>query len=248
MVKMNAMVDDIETTASSAHPDSPHKVHRIGWLRASVLGANDGIISTASLLMGVISSGVSHSAILIAGAAGLTAGAVSMAAGEFVSVSSQADLERSDIEKEREYITNDPEAEHLELEGIYRARGLSEQTAKQVATELMQADALAAHVRDELGLSDATSANPLMAALSSALTFAIAGAIPLLAVIYSPLELRSQSLIVATLLALVLLGLVSANAAGTRPIIPVLRIVVWGLIALGVSSLIGAFIGVQIAG
>lgn len=248
MVKVDAMVDNIKISSPSAHPASPHKLHRIGWLRASVLGANDGIISTASLLIGVISSGASHDAIVIAGTAGLTAGAVSMAAGEFVSVSSQADLERSDIDKEREYIKNDPQAERIELAEIYRARGLSEATAQQVAAELMETDALAAHVRDELGLSESTTAQPLIAALSSALTFALAGAIPFLAAVLSPHEFHSHALIIATMLALVLLGLMSASAAGSRAIHSILRIVLWGLFALGFSSLIGALVGVQMGG
>ncbi len=160
-----------------------HRTHRIGWLRAAVLGANDGIVSTASLVLGVAAAGASSKNILIAGVAGLMAGAMSMAAGEYVSVSSQADTERADLERERKELETDPEHEHAELTAIYVARGLTEELASQVATELMAHDALGAHARDELGISDTLSARPVQAALASAGTFAVGAALPLLIVV-----------------------------------------------------------------
>jgi vacuolar iron transporter family protein len=196
-----------------------HKIHRIGWLRAAVLGANDGIVSTASLVVGVAAAETTRGSVLVAGVAGLVAGAMSMAAGEYVSVSSQADTERADLEREREGLTNDRAYEHEELAAIYVQRGLDTSLAKQVAVQLMQHDALGAHARDELGISDALSARPIQAALASAGTFAVGAAMPLLVALLVPASAIIWAVSVTSLLFLGLLGSLAARAGGAS-IIP----------------------------
>ena len=193
-------------TPPSAHDNEPHFITRSGWLRAAVLGANDGIVSISSLIVGVAAAGPSPRAVLIAGVAGLTAGAMSMAAGEYVSVSSQSDIERADIAREKQALTDEPEKEHAELIALYEYRGLSAETAKLVAEELTRHDALGSHVRDELGLSEVHAANPLQAALASGATFSVAGGVPLIAAVVSPASYIIQVVLFVTVLALAGLG------------------------------------------
>lgn len=233
-------------THADAHPDDPHYVSRSGWLRAAVLGANDGIVSVASLLAGMAASGSSREAVLLAGVAGLSAGALSMAAGEYVSVSSQSDIERADIRRELAALRDDPETELIELAEIYEERGLSPETAMLVAREMTEHDALAAHVRDELGLSDVLSANPLQAALASAATFTLAAAIPLIGAWVAPFHVILPVVLGATLLALVLLGATGARAGGAPMGRAVLRVVFWGAAAMGITAVIGRIFGVAI--
>ena len=220
-----------------------HRTKRIGWLRAAVLGANDGIVSTASLVLGVAAAEASRPAVLIAGVAGLVAGATSMAAGEYVSVSSQADTERADLERERrELATNDP-AEQEELAAIYIGRGLTPALAHQVAKEFMAQDALAAHARDELGIFAALRARPVQAALTSALTFAVGAALPLIVVLLVPDARLVPAVAGASLLCLGGLGWLAARTGGARPMIGAARVVVWGAIAMGLTAAIGALFG-----
>src|SRR5580765_412112 len=191
-----------------------HQVQRIGWLRAAVLGANDGIVSTASLIVGVAAAAATKGDVLLAGTAGLVAGAMSMAAGEYVSVSSQADTENADLARERAELRANPSAEEDELAGIYVKRGLDRELAKRVARELMAKDALAAHARDELGISDITTARPIQAAIASALTFSVGAAMPLVAVIISPANYVVACVAVSSLLYLAILGAIGAKAGG----------------------------------
>ncbi|RDD99603.1 VIT family protein [Paracoccus pantotrophus] len=230
----------------SAHPDDPHYVNRMGWLRASVLGANDGIVSTGALIAGVAAADPGREAILIAGLAGLVAGAMSMAMGEYVSVSSQSDTERADIARERTALREMPEAELHELAAIYESRGMSPGTALQAAREVTEHDALAAHVRDELGLSEASNANPLQAALASAATFSIAAAVALLAAILAPGGQVVASVLVAVLVALGLLGALGAWAGGAPPGRAVLRVMAGGTLALAATAGIGTIFGVAV--
>lgn len=233
-------------TLPSAHDNEPHYITRSGWLRAAVLGANDGIVSISSLLVGVASADPSPRAVLIAGVAGLTAGAMSMAAGEYVSVSSQSDIERADIEREKRALTEEPEKEHAELVAIYQHRGLSPATAKIVADELTRHDALGTHVRDELGLSEIHAANPLQAALASGGTFSIAGGVPLIAAALAPADNIVQVVLVVTVLALAGLGVFGARTGGA-PVGPsLLRVVGWGVFAMLVTAGIGKFFGVSV--
>jgi VIT1/CCC1 family predicted Fe2+/Mn2+ transporter len=223
-----------------------HRTAHIGWLRAAVLGANDGLISTASLVVGVAASGTSRSAILIAGVAGLVAGSMSMAAGEYVSVSSQADTEGADLARERAELASDPESERAELTGIYVDRGLTPELAAQVTEQLMAKDALGAHARDELGLSEITAAKPLQAAMASAATFAVGAALP---VIVSALVPQSLLTIIVTASALVLLSVLGALAAqvgGAPRWKGALRVTFWGALAMGVSALIGRLFGTTV--
>lgn len=224
------------------HPER-HAVSRIGWLRAAVLGANDGIVSTASLLLGVAASGAAQEAILLAGIAGLVAGAMSMAAGEYVSVSSQADTEQADLIRETKELAEAPEAERAELIGIYVARGLDPATAATVADQLMAKDALGAHARDELGLTETGAARPLQAAMASAATFAAGAALPLLVVALAPAEMRIGAITVASLLLLMTLGALGAFA-GKAPLgRSVLRVTFWGALAMAFTALIGKLAG-----
>jgi VIT1/CCC1 family predicted Fe2+/Mn2+ transporter len=223
--------------------ESFHRVHHVGWLRAAVLGANDGIVSTASLVVGVAAAAVDRSGVLVAGVAGLVAGAMSMAAGEYVSVSSQADTEKADLQREKEELENNHEFEIRELSQIYQKRGLDQELARQVAVRLMEHDALAAHARDELGISEVMSARPLQAALASAGTFAVGAVLPLLAVVLAP-ELRIVLWVsVASLLALGLLGVLSARVGGARTWVATGRIVFWGALAMALTAAVGRWFG-----
>ena len=220
-----------------------HAVERIGWLRAAVLGANDGIVSTASLIVGIAASAADHSTVLSAGVAGLLAGALSMAAGEYVSVSSQADTEAADLERERRELAEQPAEELDELTGIYVSRGLSPALARQVAEELTAKDALAAHAREELGIVEHLAANPLQAAVTSAVTFACGAAVPLLAVLLAPSAALLWVTMVVTALAPAGLGALGGWAGGSGMVKPAVRVVFWGLIAMGVTSGVGYLFG-----
>lgn len=221
-----------------------HKTHRIGWLRASVLGANDGIVSTASLILGVAAAGASAQGILVAGVAGLVAGAMSMAAGEYVSVSSQSDTERADLERERGELAANPEHEHAELTAIYVERGLDAGLASSVATQMMEHDALAAHVRDELGILDMTAARPVQAALASASTFAVGALLPLLVVMLFPAPVLMWAVSGSALLFLALLGSLAAYAGGASVITAAARVTFWGALAMAFTAGVGSLFGV----
>ncbi|AGK56547.1 hypothetical protein HYPDE_24308 [Hyphomicrobium denitrificans 1NES1] len=233
-------------TIPSAHENEPHFITRSGWLRAAVLGANDGIVSISSLLVGVAAANPSAQTVAIAGVAGVTAGAMSMAAGEYVSVSSQSDIERADIAREKQVIESDPDVEHAELVAIYQHRGLSYDTAKLVAKELTQHDALAAHVRDELGLSEIHAANPLQAAVASGATFTVAGGIPLLAALLAPEIYIIPVVLSVTVFALALLGYLGARIGGATIGPSLIRIVGWGIFAMAVTAGIGKLFGVSV--
>lgn len=219
-----------------------HLVARIGWLRADVLGANDGIVSTASLIVGVASASATRGDVLVAGIAGLVAGAMSMAAGEYVSVSSQSDTERADLDRERVELSAQPEFERTELAQIYVNRGVAPDLAQQVADQLMSKDALA-HAKDELGISDVTAARPVQAALTSAATFAAGAALPLIVALVSPVFLLVPFVSGAALLSLALLGAIGARAGGANILKPTIRVIFWGAMAMGVTALIGALVG-----
>jgi len=221
-----------------------HRTHRIGWLRAAVLGANDGIVSTASLVLGVAAAGASSRTILVAGVAGLVAGAMSMAAGEYVSVSSQADTERADLDRESKELATNPEHEHAELTDIYVKRGLDQALASSVATQLMQRDALGAHARDELGISEALAARPVQAALASAATFAVGAALPLLIVLVFPLSAIMWVVSGSSLVFLALLGSLAARAGGASVMIAASRVTFWGALAMALTAGVGALFGV----
>ncbi|NII56188.1 VIT1/CCC1 family predicted Fe2+/Mn2+ transporter [Lutibacter sp. SG786] len=222
-----------------------HRLSRIGWLRAAVLGANDGILSTASLVVGVASAPQARpSDILIAGVAGLVAGAMSMAAGEYVSVSSQADSENAELALESRELRDDPQGEHKELAEIYVQRGLDRALAAQVATQLMAHNALEAHARDELGLSDTTAARPLQAAIASAISFASGALLPLLAVIFSTRNLAAPVTVIVSLLGLAILGGLSAAMAGSPVVRGVVRVLFWGAAAMALTAAVGRLFGV----
>ncbi len=227
------------------HPES-HLVSRIGWLRAAVLGANDGIVSTASLIVGVAAAAAAPSDILIAGVAGLVAGAMSMAAGEYVSVSSQSDTEGADLARERAELASQPEFEREELAQIYVKRGLEPKLARKVADQLMAKDALGAHARDELGISEVTAARPVQAALTSAATFAVGAAMPLLMVIVAPPSAIVPVVSLASLAFLALLGAVGARAGGAGVIKATLRVTFWGAMAMALTAGIGALVGTAV--
>lgn len=223
-----------------------HRTAHIGWLRAAVLGANDGLISTASLVVGVAASGVPRSAVLIAGVAGLVAGAMSMAAGEYVSVSSQADTEGADLARERHELASDEVSERAELAAIYVDRGLTPLLAAQVAEQLMAKDALAAHARDELGHSDATAARPLQAALASAVTFAVGALLPVIVSAVVPQALLTRLVTASALVLLAVLGAVAARVGGAVMWRGALRVTFWGALAMGVSALVGRLFGATV--
>ena len=227
---------------SRTHPER-HLVERIGWLRAAVLGANDGIISTASLVLGIAAAAATKGDILLTGAAGLVAGSMSMAAGEYVSVSSQADTEHADLRREREELRADPEGEERELTRIYMHRGLDHDLARKVARALMAKNALAAHARDELGISAISTARPMQAALTSALTFGIGAALPLSAVILSPFGYLVPVIGLSSLAFLAVLGAVGARTGGAPYLKAMLRVLVWGAMAMGITASIGLLIG-----
>ena len=221
-----------------------HRTHRTGWLRAAVLGANDGIVSTASLVLGVAAAGAGSRSILIAGVAGLVAGAMSMAAGEYVSVSSQADTERADLAKESDELATSPKYEQAELTAIYVKRGLTEELASTVATQLMQHDALGAHAREELGISDTLAARPVQAAFASAGTFAIGAVLPLLIVALFPGSALLWAVSGSSLLFLALLGSLAAVAGGAPVIAGALRVTFWGALAMALTTGVGALFGI----
>jgi VIT1/CCC1 family predicted Fe2+/Mn2+ transporter len=220
-----------------------HRTQHIGWLRAAVLGANDGIVSTASLIVGVAASNATHTGVLVAGVAALVAGALSMAAGEYVSVSSQSDTEHADIERERTELAANEPFERRELAAIYVKRGLDSTLASQVAEQLMAKDALAAHTRDELGISETINARPVQAAITSAVTFAVGAALPLLVVVVAPAT--SLVLLVAgtSLFWLALLGALAAYTGGAPILIGIVRVTFWGALAMGITAGIGAWFG-----
>jgi vacuolar iron transporter family protein len=222
-----------------------HRTQRTGWLRAAVLGANDGIVSTASLVLGVAAAGASTQAILVAGVAGLMAGAMSMAAGEYVSVSSQADTERADLDRESKELASNPEAEHAELTAIYVQRGLDEALASKVATQLTKHDALGAHSRDELGISDALAARPVQAAMASAATFAAGAAMPLAMVLVFPSASVMWGVGIGSLLFLAFLGFLAARAGGSPVVASVARVTFWGALAMAITAGVGALFGVS---
>jgi vacuolar iron transporter family protein len=226
----------------SIHRES-HRFQRIGWLRAAVLGANDGIVSTASLMVGVAAADVGRSGLLVAGVAGLVAGAMSMAAGEYVSVSSQSDTEQADLARERAELKAQPEHEHQELAEIYIKRGLAPELATQVARQLMAHDALGAHARDELGISESLSARPVQAAFASALTFAAGAALPLLAALVAPPSLVLSLVSGVSLVVLTALGALAASAGGAPILRASLRVVFWGALAMGLTAGVGKLFG-----
>ncbi|MDR3448946.1 MAG: VIT family protein [Alphaproteobacteria bacterium] len=227
-------------TRLKAHAES-HLVKRVGWLRAAVLGANDGILSTASIVSGVAAGGMPRSAILLAGLAGLMAGATSMATGEYVSVSSQADTEQADLAREKREIAHNNQFEHEELAQIYVSRGLDPALAKEVANQLMAHDALGAHARDELGISEITAARPVQAALTSAACFTCGALLPLLVVFFVPPAAILWAVITGSLAALAILGALGAGMGGVKMLRPALRVLLWGALSLGLTTLVGIF-------
>ncbi|HRW47427.1 MAG TPA: VIT family protein [Caldilinea sp.] len=220
-----------------------HRTERIGWLRAAVLGANDGIVSTASLVVGVAAASTGRTEVLIAGVAGLVAGAMSMAAGEYVSVSSQEDTEKADLARERDELATQPQAELDELTGIYVQRGLDEGLARQVAEQLTAKDALGAHARDELGISAVMTARPVQAALASAATFAVGAALPMLVVLLAPVETLVYTVSLTSLVFLAGLGMLAARAGGAPMVKAALRVTFWGALAMLLTALIGKLFG-----
>jgi len=223
-----------------------HKSHRIGWLRAAVLGANDGIVSTSSLIIGVAAAQASIGQILIAGLSGLVAGAMSMAAGEYVSVSSQADTENADLELEKKHLEEHPEFELEELSTIYQNRGLDAVLAKEVARQLMEHDALGAHARDEIGISEDGRAQPIQAALYSAVTFSIGAALPLATAYLIPLDQLIPAVAIYSLIFLAILGILAARAGGASKTIGALRVTFWGALAMAITAGVGNLIGTVI--
>lgn len=223
-----------------------HLVSRIGWLRAAVLGANDGIVSTASLILGVAASGADRGALLIAGTAGLVAGAMSMAAGEYVSVSSQADTEKSDLARERHELTTLPEAELKELAALYVSRGVDPVTAHRVAEQMTAFDALGAHARDELHITELTAARPVMAALTSAATFTAGAAFPLGLAATLPMSIMVMGEAAGSILFLGILGAIGAIAGGAAPLKPVVRVTFWGALAMAITAGIGGLVGTAV--
>ena len=223
-----------------------HYIHRSNWLRAAVLGANDGIISISSLAIGVATASTTKDPILLATVAGLVAGALSMAAGEYVSVSSQTDIESADIEREKKELENIPDAEMKILAEIYEKRGLKKETALQVAKELTEADALGTHIRDELGINEISKAKPIQAAFASGAAFTAGGLLPLLVTLFAPVATMEYFLYGFTILSLIVLGAVSAKTGGSSISKAVIRIVIWGTIAMGLSALAGYIFGVNV--
>ena len=234
------------TESPSIHPEA-HLVHRIGWLRAAVLGANDGIVSVASILVGVAAANADHQAIIVAGLAGLVAGAMSMAAGEYVSVSSQSDTERADLAREKRELEIHWDIELEELTVIYQRRGLDRPTAEAVARQLMEKDALGAHARDELGLTDTAAANPIQAAFTSALTFTAGAALPLAAAWLAPGPWVVLVVTVVTLVVLAILGALGARTGGAPLLRGAVRVLFWGAFAMAVTWGVGALFGTVVA-
>lgn len=226
---------------------APHYVQRSNWLRAAVLGANDGILSTASLAIGIAAASSTREPVLLTTIAGLVAGALSMAAGEYVSVSSQTDVEKADIKREKEELADMPEIELQRLKEIYVNRGLSDSTALLVAKELTAHDALSAHMRDELGLNEVSKANPIQAAFASGASFTFGGFLPLLVVLFFPLNSMEYTLYACSILFLILLGVIAAKTGGSHVGKAILRIAFWGTVAMGLTSLVGYAFGVNLA-
>ena len=226
--------------------DERHRVTRVGWLRAAVLGANDGIVSTASLIVGVAAASADRSEILVAGVAGLVAGAMSMAAGEYVSVSSQSDTESADLTRERGELATQPDAELEELAGLYRSRGLDAETARKTAEQLMADDALGAHARDELGISEVTAARPIQAAFTSAATFTAGAGAPLALAAITPADSLAVVVSASSLVGLALLGAVGAQAGGAPPLKAAIRVTFWGALAMALTAGIGALVGAAV--
>lgn len=229
----------------SAH-EEVHFINRSGWLRAAVLGANDGIVSVSSLIVGVAAADPDPSGVLIAGVAGLAAGAMSMAAGEYVSVSSQSDIEAADIAREKQALIDTPQAEERELASIFESRGLSPSTAALVARELTEKDALGAHVREELGLSEVHAANPIQAAFASGLTFSVAAALPVVAAMLAPTGQIIWTVVTATLAALAALGALGAHAGGAPKLPATIRVLFWGAAAMAITAGVGHIFGVKV--
>lgn len=226
---------------------APHYINRSNWLRAAVLGANDGILSTASLAIGVTAASATREPIILATLAGLVAGALSMAAGEYVSVSSQTDIEHADIEREKQELEEMPEIELQRLADIYEKRGLKKETALIVAKELTEKDALGAHIRDELGLNEISQANPIQAAIASGTAFTVGGLLPLLVALFMPLKSLEYALYGFAILFLIVLGSLAAKTGGSSITKAIIRITFWGTIAMGLSALVGYLFGVKIA-
>jgi VIT1/CCC1 family predicted Fe2+/Mn2+ transporter len=224
------------------HPET-HRTHRVGWLRAAVLGANDGIVSTASLVLGVAAAEADRSAVLVAGVAGLVAGAMSMAAGEYVSVSSQKDTEEADLERERVELEENPAYEHEELTRIYVERGVDRETASRVAAQMMEHDSLAAHAREELGVSEVSAARPVQAALASASTFAVGAAMPLVVASVAPISAVIPAVAGTSLGFLALLGALAARAGGAGHLVGAARVTVWGALAMALTTAVGRLFG-----
>jgi vacuolar iron transporter family protein len=223
-----------------------HKTHNINWLRAAVLGANDGIVSTASLIVGVAAAKADHSSILVAGMAGLVAGAMSMAAGEYVSVSSQSDTENADLEREKKELETDFESETRELTNIYIQRGLDADLAQQVSVQLMAKDALGAHARDELGISELVSAKPIQAAFASAGSFAVGAALPLAVTFFAPVGILTWLVSLTSLVFLALLGVMAAKIGGANMLTGAIRVTFWGAVAMAATAIVGAIFGTQV--
>lgn len=234
------------TSPQRKRPAEQHYADRIGWLRAAVLGANDGIVSTASLVVGVVAASTGRKEVLVAGLAGLVAGAMSMAAGEYVSVSSQADTEKADLVREQKELDHDDEFERHELAAIYEKRGLDPTLARQVADQLMAHDALGAHARDELGLTEVHSARPLQAAFASALTFAGGAALPLVIAALSPLSTMFWTVTIGSLISLAILGAISSRIGGSPPLTGSIRVTLWGALAMIATALVGKLFGVAV--
>jgi len=230
----------------ASHPER-HAVDRIGWLRAAVLGANDGILSTASLVVGIAAAGTDRSGILLAGAAGLVAGAMSMAAGEYVSVSSQSDTEKADLKRETRELAEAPAMEREELAQIYVSRGLNVELARQVADQMMAHDALGAHARDELGINEITSARPVQAAITSAATFASGAALPILVAMTAPLNAVPLAVSAAAVVFLMVLGALGARAGRANMLQSVARVTFWGVAAMAATALVGRLFGTVVA-
>jgi len=223
-----------------------HYIHRSNWLRAAVLGANDGIISISSIAIGIAAASTNREPIVLASVAGLVAGALAMAAGEYVSVSSQTDIEKADIEREAQELAEMPEEELQILAAIYEKRGLKKETAMQVALELTEHDALAAHVRDELGITELSQANPLQAAMASGAAFTIGGVLPLLVALFIPLANMEYALYGSAIIFLVVLGIIASKTGGSNPVKSIARITIWGTLAMGLTALVGYFFGVSV--
>jgi vacuolar iron transporter family protein len=234
------------TSKRSMRHREQHRSERIGWLRAAVLGANDGIVSTASLVVGVAAAEASTRQVLVAGVAGLVAGALSMAAGEYVSVSSQADTERADIKREKGELATQPQAEEDELTTIYERRGLEPELARTVARQLMKKDALAAHARDELGLTEELAARPLQAALASAATFAIGAAVPILTIILAPAFELPIVVSIVSLVCLAALGAIAGRAGGASAVTGAVRVAFWGALAMAMTAAVGRLFGTAV--